>query len=115
MRVERLGGQALGFSRPTPDQPSTAGPQGQTAAHTDLSDRALQLGVNFLAEVLLSGRGGLVLTALLEPLAPQTHLNLSTAVAPPTAEPSSGSRRYWRAPRAQAVVFRQPDDRPDVA
>ena len=57
MRVERLGGQALGFSRPTPDQPSTAGPQGQTAAHTDLSDRALQLGVNFLAEVLLSGRG----------------------------------------------------------
>ena len=83
MRVELLGGQALGFSRPTPDQPSTAGPQGQTAAHTDLSDRALQLGVNFLAEVLLSGRGGLVLTALLEPLAPQTHLNLSTAVAPP--------------------------------
>lgn len=33
--------------------------------------------------------------------------------APPTAEPSSGSRRYWRAPRAQAVVFRRPDDRPD--
>jgi len=31
----------------------------------------------------------------------------------PTAEPSSGSRRYWRAPRAQAVVFRRPDDRPD--
>jgi hypothetical protein len=81
MRFERLRGQALGFSRPSPEQPSTARAQGQTAAHTDRSDRALQLGDNYLAEVLLSGRGGLFLTALLEPLAPQTRPHLSSAGA----------------------------------
>ena len=81
MRVYLLRGQALWFSRQSPEQPSTARAQGQTAAHTDRSDRALQLGDNYLAEVLLSGRGGLVLTALLEPLAPQTRPHLSTAVA----------------------------------